>query len=105
MFEQPIIGVIIPIYKHAGLVPEAISSALAQATRVPFVIVLVNDGCPFPETNIVCQQYAASHPGKIYLINKPNGGLSSARNAGIAFCIRAFASMRAVYLMDADNRI
>jgi glycosyltransferase involved in cell wall biosynthesis len=105
MREQPAVGVVIPIYKHAGLVPETIRSALHQVTDFAYVIILVNDGCPFPETDLVCRQYAGGHLDNVLYIRKPNGGLSSARNAGIALALKAFPSIEAVYLMDADNRI
>lgn len=99
------IAIVIPIFKHSGLLPEAIASALNQKVGVDYAIVLVNDGCPFEETDEVCRQYAISFPGKIFYIHKPNGGLSSARNAGIDFSLKIFPELEAIYLMDADNRI
>lgn len=99
------IAIIIPIFKHSGLLPETVTTALRQKVCVDFSIVLVNDGCPFEETDIVCRQYAMAYPGKIFYLHKPNGGLSSARNAGIDFAINTFPALEAIYLMDADNRI
>lgn len=99
------IAIVIPIFKHSGLLPETVTTALRQKLNVHFSIVLVNDGCPFEESDIVCRQYALSHPDKIFYLHKPNGGLSSARNAGIDFAINAFPELEAIYLMDADNRI
>lgn len=99
------VAIVIPVFKHSGLLPETITSALSQQTDLSVSIVLVNDGCPFPETDIVCRQYAISNPKKVYYIHKPNGGLSSARNAGIGFALSVFPELEAIYLMDADNRI
>lgn len=99
------IAIIIPIFKHSGLLPETVTTALRQKVAVDFCIVFVNDGCPFEETDIACRQYAMAYPGKVFYLHKPNGGLSSARNAGIDFAINTFPELEAIYLMDADNRI
>lgn len=101
----PKIAIIIPVFKHSGLLPETVASALRQRVDKDFVIVLVNDGCPYEETDVVCRQYAMTYPGKIFYVHKPNGGLSSARNAGINFALAVFSELDAIYLMDADNRI
>jgi glycosyltransferase involved in cell wall biosynthesis len=103
--NQPALGIVIPIYKHAGLVSETILFALNQVSNFDYVIALVNDGCPFAETDEVCRQFAATYPNRIFYVRKPNGGLSSARNAGISVLLNAFPSIEAIYLMDADNRI
>jgi glycosyltransferase involved in cell wall biosynthesis len=102
---KPEIAIIIPVFKHSALLPETISSALRQKVTHDYVIILVNDGCPFEETDIVCREYCAAYPNKIFYIHKPNGGLSSARNAGINFALEVFPTLDAIYLMDADNRI
>lgn len=101
---QPRVAVIIPVFKHSGLLAEAIESVLAQKASFPIAIVIVNDGCPFPETEQVGQAYAMAHDNVFYL-RKANGGLSSARNFGIDFVTRTFPGFEAIYLLDADNRI
>jgi glycosyltransferase involved in cell wall biosynthesis len=100
----PRIVVVIPVFKHSGLLAEAIEAVLAQ--RAPFEIatVIVDDGCPFPETAEIGQAYALAHRNVFY-VRKPNGGLSSARNYGIEFALRNFPEFDAIYLLDADNRI
>lgn len=99
------VAVIVPTYKHSGLLAEALDTALAQETDFAYAIVVVNDGCPFPETDRVCREFAAAHPGRIFYLNKRNGGLSAARNSGIAFALDAFPALEAVYFLDSDNRI
>ncbi|HTR17512.1 MAG TPA: glycosyltransferase, partial [Acetobacteraceae bacterium] len=97
-------AVIIPVYRHSARLPEAIESVLAQDGAERIATVIVDDGCPFEETEIVGETYALAYDSVFYL-RKPNGGLSSARNAGIAFVLSAFPTVEAVYFLDADNRI
>ncbi|MEJ1979304.1 MAG: glycosyltransferase [Acetobacteraceae bacterium] len=98
------LAVVIPVYKHPGLMVEAIESALAQAAPFPLAVVIVNDGCPHPETDVIGEAYAIARPNVAYL-RKPNGGLSSARNHGIAFVLRELPNVDSVYFLDADNRL
>ncbi len=101
---QPRVAVVIPVFKHPGLFAEAIESVLAQTANFEIAVVVVNDGCPFPETEQVGRAYALANDN-VYYLRKPNGGLSSARNYGIEFVARTLPSYEAIYLLDADNRI
>lgn len=101
MDERQNLAVILPVFKHPGLVVEAIHSALADP-RV--IVVAVNDGCPFGQTDVVLGELAAAEPRLKYL-RKPNGGLSSARNTGIDFVMQCLPDVEAIYLLDADNRL
>src|SRR5204863_202212 len=78
---------------------------LRQQTRHTYRIVLVNDGCPSPLSDQLCRQYARTYPERILYVRKKNGGLSSARNRGIKVALATWPSVRAVYLLDADNRL
>ncbi|HEV7260402.1 MAG TPA: glycosyltransferase [Bosea sp. (in: a-proteobacteria)] len=98
-------AILIPAYGQPWLTAEALRSALAQVTDFAYAIIVVNDGCPHPETAEVCQTFAASHPGQIFHLHKRNGGLSAARNTGIEFALAAFPDLEAVYFLDCDNRI
>lgn len=98
------VAIIVPIYKHPGLLIEAITSALRQTASDIIAIILVNDGCPFEETHSICAMYTHIHKN-LYYIHKENGGLSSARNSGIDFSLAAFECLEALYLLDADNYI
>ena len=99
------VAVIVPTYKQPGLLAEALDTALHQRTDFGYSIVVVEDGCPFPETAQVCRDFAAAHPGRIHHLRKRNNGLSAARNTGIDFALTAFPSLEAVYFLDSDNRI
>ncbi|TYC53062.1 glycosyltransferase [Rhodobacterales bacterium] len=102
--SSPVLAILIPVYKHSVLLSEAVDAALAQVAPFEIAIVIVDDGCPFPETAQVGQAYALAHDN-VYYLRKPNGGLSSARNYGIDFAVRTFPDLEAVYFLDADNRI
>ena len=99
------IAVIIPAWNQPGLLPEAIASALAQEAAPPFALVVVDDGCPAPETAATALHLAAAHPGRIFLLRQRNQGLSVARNAGIDFALAAFPACEALFFLDADNRL
>lgn len=99
------VAVVVPIYRHSSLLIEAIESVLAQEADFGVVLVLVNDGCPFRETEATCLDYARANPGRVIYLPKPNGGLSDARNHGIRFALETFQEVEAVYLLDADNRL
>lgn len=98
-------AILIPAYGQPWLTAEALQTALAQVTDFAYAIVVINDGCPHPETGEVCQTFAATYPGRIFHLHKRNGGLSAARNSGIEFALSAFPNLEAVYFLDCDNRI
>ena len=102
---SPRIAIVIPVFKHSVLVAEAITCAIEQDTKFPYVIVIVNDGCKFEETDRVARDFAIAYPDKVTYLYRPNGGLSAARNTGIDFALTTWDSVEAIYLLDADNRI
>ncbi len=101
----PRIAVIIPAHRQPVLMVEAIEDVLAQENAPRTAIVIVDDGCPLPETAATARAYAARHPGRILLLRRPNGGLSAARNSGIDVALRAWPGCRALLMLDADNRL
>ena len=80
MQSNPLISVIVPIYKVEAFLRRCVDSLLAQ-TYTNLEIILVNDGSP-DGCGMICDDYAA-RDSRIRVIHKENGGLSSARNAGI----------------------
>ena len=74
------VSVIVPVYKVEAFLPQCVESILSQTYR-DFELILVDDGSPdrCPE---MCDEYALKDP-RVTAIHKKNGGLSSARNAGI----------------------
>jgi len=81
MIEQKeLISIIVPIYKVEPYLSKCIDSILAQ-TYTNLEIILVDDGSP-DSCPAICDEYAAKD-NRIIVIHKENGGLSSARNAGL----------------------
>ena len=74
------VSVIVPVYQVEAYLPRCLDSILAQ-TFDDFELILVDDGtkdgCP-----AIMQAYA-QRDSRIRQIHKENGGLSSARNAGL----------------------
>ncbi len=103
--KQPLVAIVIPLFKHSVLVSEAITCAVAQSADFPLVTIIVNDGCPFKETDQVCRDFALAYPDQVFYLNRQNGGLSAARNTGIDFALTTWDSIQAIYFLDADNRI
>lgn len=99
------LAVVIPAHGQPGLLPEAIASVLAQQGGPPVAAVVVDDGCPHPETSRAALGMAAAHPGRVFALRQPNRGLAAARNTGIEFALAAFPGLRAVFCLDADNRL
>ncbi len=79
MEKKPLVSIIMPVYKGANYMREAIDSALAQSYPNIEVIV-VNDGSP---DNGETEKIALSYGDKIRYVKKENGGSSSALNEGI----------------------
>lgn len=74
------ISVIVPVYKVEKYLVRCVESILNQ-TYSNIEIILVDDGSP-DNCPKLCDEYAAKD-SRIRVIHKPNGGLSSARNAGM----------------------
>ena len=79
--SAPLVSVIIPVYK----VPEeylrkCIESIIGQTLK-EIEIILVDDGSP-DNCGAICDEYAVKDK-RVNVIHKENGGVSSARNAGL----------------------
>ncbi|WP_159997720.1 glycosyltransferase [Roseomonas sp. 18066] len=105
MSADPEIAVVIPVFRQPGLLAEALEDVLAQQDAPRFAAVVVDDGCPLPETAATALTYARRHPGRVLLLRRPNGGLPAARNTGIEFALNAWPGCRALLMLDADNRL
>ena len=76
----PLISVIVPVYNVEDYLSKCVASILAQSYK-NLQVILVDDGstdrCPE-----ICDDIA-KRESRVQTIHKKNGGLSSARNAGI----------------------
>ena len=75
-----LISVIVPVYNASRYLRRCIKSVISQ-NHHDLELILVNDGSTDDSIDI-CNEYAATD-SRITVIDKPNGGVSSARNAGI----------------------
>lgn len=92
-----LISVVVPIYKVEKYLPKCIDSILAQ-TYTNIEVILVDDGSP-DGCGRIADDYAAKD-NRVRVIHKTNGGLSSARNAGIDIAKGAY-----IGFVDSDDYI
>ena len=94
---MPVLSIVVPIYKVEKYFERCIQSILAQSLR-DIEIILVDDGSP-DKCQELCDRYALLD-SRIKVIHKRNGGLSSARNAGIRI-----ASGDYIGFIDSDDDV
>ena len=97
MSTEALISVIVPVYKVEPYLDRCVQSIVNQSYR-NMEIILVDDGstdaCP-----AMCDAWAVKEP-RIRVIHKENGGLSEARNAGMAVATGEYISY-----IDSDDWI
>lgn len=95
MTSNPLVSVVIPVYNVEKYLERAVKSVVRQ-TYSNLEIILVDDGATDSSPEL-CDGLASSD-SRIHVIHKTNGGLSSARNAGINQ-----ASGEYVAFLDSDD--
>ena len=93
----PFFSLILPIYNVAPYLERCIGSILQQDFK-DYEIILVDDGSS-DESPQICDAYVEKYPN-IRVIHKENGGLSSARNAGLEIAAGEY-----VWWIDSDDWI
>lgn len=94
--QHPTLSVIVPVYNVEDYLNACLDSLQAQ-TLSEIEIVCVNDGSPDGSRGILAKRQ--KEDARIVIVDKPNGGLSSARNAGINAACGTY-----VGFLDADDR-
>ncbi|OCB76552.1 glycosyltransferase family 2 protein [Flavobacterium crassostreae] len=91
----PKISVIVPCYKQAQFLDAALQSVLVQ-TYTNWECIIINDGSP-DDTEKIARNWTTKDARFKYGY-QPNGGLSSARNAGLKMATGHF-----IQFLDADD--
>lgn len=94
---RPRVSIIVPCYNQAVYLDECLQSVLEQ-TYGNWECIIVNDGSP-DNTEEAAKKWVEKDSRFVYLY-KENGGLSSARNAGIEI-----AKGEWILPLDADDKI
>ncbi|MGN0383573.1 MAG: glycosyltransferase family 2 protein [Eubacterium sp.] len=94
---EPLISVVVPIYKVEDYISRCVDSIINQ-TYKNLEIILVDDGSP-DNCPQLCDEYAKKD-NRIKVIHKINGGLSDARNAGMKVSTGEYISF-----IDSDDYI
>lgn len=95
--KSPLISIIVPIYKVEPYLNTCVQSIVDQ-TYTNLEIILVDDGSP-DNCPAMCDAWVEKD-SRIRVIHKENGGLSDARNAGLAI-----ATGQLISFVDSDDRI
>ena len=96
--EQPVICVIVPVYKAEATLPRCIESVLTQQLPGGLRLILVDDQSP-DRSGEICDAYAAKDP-RVMVLHRRERGVSGARNAGL----RAATGEYIVFL-DSDDAL
>lgn len=91
------ISIIIPVYNSEKFLHKCVNSVLHQ-TFPNWELILVDDGSS-DSSGRICDMFAQYNP-KVKTIHKKNGGVSSARNAGLDVAIGEY-----VMFVDSDDWI
>jgi len=75
------VSLIVPVYKVEKYLPRCLKSIEEQTMQEGLEVLLVDDGSP-DRCGEMCEEFARTR-ANVRVIHKQNGGLSSARNAGI----------------------
>lgn len=97
MSTEALISVIVPVYKVERYLDRCVQSIVDQSYR-NLEIILVDDGSP-DACPSMCDAWAKKDP-RIRVIHKQNGGLSDARNTGVAVATGEYISY-----IDSDDWI
>ena len=94
---MPEISIIVPVYKVEKYLDRCVKSILDQ-TYTDFELILVDDGSP-DHCPAMCDAWAEKD-GRIRVVHKENGGVSSARNVGLDIMTGNY-----VMFIDSDDAV
>lgn len=91
------ISIVVPVYCSEKHISDCVKSILAQKYS-DFELLLIDDGSP-DSSGRICDEYA-EQDNRIQVLHKPNGGVSSARNAGLEMAKGDY-----IFFVDCDDYI
>lgn len=94
---EPLFCIIVPVYNASDTIARCVECIQAQTVQ-DWELILVNDGSK-DDSGAKCHQFAEADP-RIIVIDKENGGPSSARNAGMRACTGDW-----MLFVDSDDKI
>ena len=97
MSIQPVVSIIVPVYKTEKYLRQCVESVLAQ-TYIYWELILVDDGSP-DNSGRICDEYA-NQDTRIITIHTYNQGLSCARNNGLIHATGEFLTF-----LDSDDTL
>lgn len=95
--EEPLLSVIVPVYKVEAYLDRCVESLLGQSYK-HFELILVDDGSPDACPRL-CDAWAEKDR-RVKVLHKPNGGLSDARNQGVLLAQGDYVSF-----VDSDDYV
>ena len=78
--SNPKVSVTVPVYNTSRYLRKCLDTLAAQTLK-DIEVIMVDDGST-DDSGLICDQYAQQHTN-FKVIHKPNGGLSTARQAGL----------------------
>ena len=90
-------SVVIPVYNVEKYLSQCVDSILAQSFT-DYELILVDDGAK-DNSGKICDEYAQKD-SRVKVIHKENGGLVSARQAGIKMAVGEY-----VFHLDGDDAV
>jgi hypothetical protein len=97
--RNPLVSIIVPCYKQAHLLADALTS-VEQQTYNNWECIVVDDGSP-DDVQFATQPFIKRYPdGRFKLLRKANQGLAEARNSGIAVSCGSF-----ILPLDSDDML
>lgn len=80
------LSIIVPLYNSEKFIDNLVYTLINQKTKYTYEVILVNDGS-LDNTLSIANKYMKKYPNTIKVINQKNGGISIARNTGLAKAI------------------
>jgi glycosyltransferase involved in cell wall biosynthesis len=96
--SSPAVSVIVPVYNSEEYLERCLDSLVSQ-TLENIEILVVNDGSTDTSQAII-DDYQSRSPDRIVALKKPNGGLSDARDFGMAHATGAY-----IGFVDSDDYV